>query len=50
MKTILFNAEKTYESPVVFEIKVNVERGFANTGNTEAGKDEGNLDDDDFWG
>ena len=30
MKTILFNAEsKVYETPVISEIKVNVERGFA---------------------
>lgn len=41
MKTILFNAEKMYESPVVFEIKVNVERGFAQSN----GNEEGDGDD-----
>ena len=47
MKTILFNAEKMYESPVVFEIKVNVEQGFASSPgcNEDIGSDgdEGNV-------
>ncbi len=37
MKTILFNAEsKVYETPVISEIKVNVERGFALSGDGDA--------------
>ncbi len=41
MKTILFNAEsKVYETPVISEIKVNVERGFAHSPGTEVGDGE----------
>ena len=46
MKTILFNAEKMYESPVVFEIKVNVERGFAQSSGRGTGEDPEEGDND----
>jgi len=51
-KQIINLTEKNYQTPAVQQFEVNVEKGFAGSGdgNTETGGEGGDDDGEDFWG